>query len=74
VENAFPLLKKAGLLYLDNSDADKDWCHYTNPGQRKEAQKYLDLLEERGEGKQLKMRGFSPCTLHSSEGTIFEKL
>jgi predicted O-methyltransferase YrrM len=72
VENSLPLLKRGGLLYLDNSDADKDWCHYTEPAQRKEAQKYLNFLEEKGKGKQLKMRGFSPCTLHVSEGTIFE--
>jgi precorrin-6B methylase 2 len=73
VENALPRLRPGGWLYLDNSDADKDWCHYTRRGMAKEAQRVLVEAERRGEGVLERFRGLAPATPVASEGMLFHK-
>jgi hypothetical protein len=72
VENALPRVRRGGWLYLDNSDADKDWCHYTRP-MEKEAQRLLLEAERRGEGTLEYFRGLCPATPVASEGMLFQK-
>ena len=43
VEAALPYLRENGILYLDNSDADKDRCFYPDPSMHQVAQ---DILEK----------------------------
>jgi hypothetical protein len=73
VEKALPAIRPGGFLYLDNSDADKDWAHYTRPGLAKEAQKRLEAAEQAGEGTCQYFRGLAPATLIATEGTLFQR-
>ncbi len=71
VERGLNVLKPGGALYLDDSDADKDWAHYTAPSQRKEAQKILLRAEASGLGTCEFFRGLAPATLAAKEGLLF---
>jgi len=73
VKAALPLIKRGGFLYLDNSDADKDWAHYTDPKCSKLAQALLQEMEAKGCGSIKYFRGLSPATPHASEGILFQK-
>lgn len=73
IEKALPRLKSGGYLYLDDSDADKDWCHYLEPGQTKLAQKLLEQAAARGEGKIEALRGLRPAIPMAGEGMLFHK-
>ena len=70
VKNALPALKPGGYLYLDNSDADKDWAHYTSANQRKEAQALLRNAVSEKLGTLQYFRGLSPATPAVSEGML----
>jgi hypothetical protein len=73
IEKALPRLKSGGYLYLDDSDADKDWCHYVDAGQVKRAQYLLEAAAARGEGELERLRGLRPATPLASEGMLFRK-
>ena len=73
VERALPTVRSGGYLYLDNSDADKDWIHYTTSGLRKEAQRLLEDAVAAGIGSLERFRGFAPATPHAEEGMLFHK-
>jgi hypothetical protein len=73
VRNSLPLIKQGGFLYLDNSDADKDWAHYTDPKCSKLAQSMLQEWEAKGYGNIEYFRGLSPATPHASEGLLFHR-
>lgn len=74
VENAIPRVKSGGYLYLDNSDADKDLCYYSEPGKEKEAQRVLLDRANQGTGTLERLRGLAPGTLSASEGMLFRKV
>ena len=73
IENTLPRVKSGGHIYLDNSDADKDWAHYTLPGRKKVAQQILVDAERRGLGVIKRIRGLAPATLLATEGMLFAK-
>jgi hypothetical protein len=73
VTRALPAIRPGGYLYLDNSDADKDWAHYTEPGQKKEAKKLLLEAEESGLGICRVFRGLAPATLTVTEGLLLRR-
>jgi len=73
IEVALPRVKPGGYLYLDNSDADKDWCHYLEPGRSRVAQTLLESAASRGEGTIERFRGLCPATPLASEGMLFQK-
>jgi hypothetical protein len=74
IENALPLLNDGGCLYLDNSDADKDWAHYTDSDMAREAQKLLLAAEKSGMGTVEYYRGLAPATLTATEGMLFRRI
>jgi SAM-dependent methyltransferase len=73
VEQGLNVLKPGGALYLDDSDADKDWAHYTAPGQAREARNILLRAQASGLGSCTFFRGFSPSSFAASEGLLFRK-
>lgn len=74
IEASLPLLNKGGILYLDNSDADKDSHLYTNSGMVRLAQKILEELSlESSQYKLTRHVSFLSGELHAGEGTILQK-
>ena len=73
VENAIPRLKSGGYLYLDNSDADKDSCYYSEPGKEKEAQRVLLDRGQPGHGDAGMAAGPCPGNLVRQRGHAVPK-
>ncbi|MER8710052.1 hypothetical protein NKH49_31825 [Mesorhizobium sp. M1088] len=71
IESVIPLMKKDSLIYLDNSDADKDRRHYTSPGMSREAQKLLVGYSNAHHSSKIEsIHSLISGELHSGEGML----
>ncbi|WP_376705446.1 class I SAM-dependent methyltransferase [Mesorhizobium sp. ISC25] len=71
VESVLPLMKPGSLIYLDNSDADKDRRHYSSTTMSKEAQKRLVRYSEAHPGSRIEVvHSLISGELHSGEGML----
>jgi precorrin-6B methylase 2 len=71
IENALELLSPSGILYLDNSDADKDSHLYTSADEHHLAQRVLESYVHKHPSAMLSRHsGFLSGELHAGEGMI----
>lgn len=71
VKAVIPLMKSRSLIYLDNSDADKDRRHYSLAAMYKEAQKLLTSYAATHHGSKIEIiHSLISGELHSGEGML----
>ncbi len=71
VEFVLPLMRPGSIVYLDNSDADKDRVYYEDASQRHLAQKLMLDYTARTPGASIqRVRSFIMSELHAGEGMI----
>jgi protein-L-isoaspartate O-methyltransferase len=73
VENALELLKPGGILYLDNSDADKDAQFYSESSEHHLAQNALEAFAIKHPSAKLSRHsGLLNGEIHAGEGMILK--
>jgi hypothetical protein len=71
VENVFSYMKPSGIIYLDNSDADKDASAYFMRGMKREAQRLLEVYAAGNPPATLtRHAGLINGEVHAGEGMI----
>jgi hypothetical protein len=75
IEFALNHLKPGGCVYLDNSDADKDYRYYPNKDMRHEAQKLLEVFASTHPDYTLShFISFLSGELHVGKGTLLHQV
>lgn len=71
VESVLPLMKTGSIVYLDNSDADKDRSVYPDPSMSREAQRILEqYCEQTPRAKLTRIASLISGELHAGEGMV----
>ncbi|KQX26169.1 MULTISPECIES: hypothetical protein [unclassified Sphingomonas] len=73
IEAVLPHMTAGGLIYLDNSDADKDARHYPQDNDKRKAQSVLArIAESRPAARLYKVTGLISGELHVGSGTFLQ--
>ncbi len=71
VDAVLPYMKPGGIIYLDNSDADKDASMYVDRDMRREAQRLLEAYAAAEPGARLERHaGLVSGEVHAGEGMV----
>jgi predicted O-methyltransferase YrrM len=71
IESVQPLMKSGGIIYLDNSDSDKDYRFYPDPQMRMQAQRQLEQYAKNHPGSHLERHvGLISGEIQAGEGMI----
>lgn len=71
IESVLPCMKKGGILYLDNSDADKDNRHYPGDNEKRKAQKILgDFIKYRHDARLYQVTSLISGEMHVGSGAF----
>jgi protein-L-isoaspartate O-methyltransferase len=73
IEAVLPRVRPGGIIYLDNSDADKDRLLYSDPSMRRQAQRLLQDFARENSGVCLtRHAGLINGELHAGEGMMLK--
>ncbi|WP_419696297.1 hypothetical protein ACN2CC_11020 [Mesorhizobium muleiense] len=71
IESVLPLMRSGSIIYLDNSDSDKDYRFYTDPQMRMQAQRHLEQYANNHPGSYLERHvGLISGEVQAGEGMI----
>ena len=71
IESVLPRMRAGGLIYLDNSDSDKDTRFYSDPNDKFLAQKILRRTAESTPGaRKVRISGFVDGEVYVGSGTL----
>lgn len=70
VESVLPRMRPGGLVYLDNSDADKDYRNYPDEGRCKKAQALLEAAARQRGTASVRLRSLAVGMMSVSEGML----
>jgi predicted O-methyltransferase YrrM len=71
-QSSLSKVKDGGIIYLDNSDADKDLEYYSDPAIRKLAQGILQDHAERSGGRITRITGMTVGLMSCHQGMLLE--